>query len=124
MRSYLEMAEDRTEAARKESHEAVTTCVDDLDQLATPEEMLLSAVSGEDAQDRSDRTILTPWVKFLWESYRQCLDLLRNNSRVEKSYNDSSSSVEKLYHETAKKVRHHSCLDMLIDNKNKLSNPH
>ena len=50
--------------------------------------MLLAAVTAEDAQDRSDRAILTPWVKFLWESYRQCLDLLRNNNRVEQLYHD------------------------------------
>ena len=50
--------------------------------------LLLAAVTAEDAQDRSDRAILTPWVKFLWESYRQCLDLLRNNNRVEQLYHD------------------------------------
>ena len=50
--------------------------------------LLLAAVTAEDAQDRSDRAILTPWVKFLWESYRQCLDLLRNNNRVERLYHD------------------------------------
>lgn len=49
---------------------------------------LHSAVSGEDAQDRSDRTILTPWVKFLWESYCQCLELLRTNAHVETLYHD------------------------------------
>jgi len=87
VRHYLQLAEERTEAARKESHQAVVD-IDDLDNLTTPEEMLLSAVSGEDAQDRSDRTILTPWVKFLWESYRQCLELLRTNSRVERLYHD------------------------------------
>ncbi|CAB4061812.1 EIF3A [Lepeophtheirus salmonis] len=54
----------------------------------TPEMIMLSAVSGEDAQDRSDRTILMPWVKFLWESYCQCLELLRTNVRVERLYHD------------------------------------
>jgi len=48
----------------------------------------MSAVSGEDMQDRTDRAILTPWLKFLWESYRQCLDLLRNNVTVEKLYHE------------------------------------
>lgn len=61
LRGYLRMAEERTEAAREQSAQAVID-TDDLDNLATPESILLSAVSGEDAQDRSDRTILTPWV--------------------------------------------------------------
>lgn len=50
--------------------------------------LLLSAVSGEDVQARTDRVVLIPWVKFLWESYRQCLDLLRNNNRLEGLYQD------------------------------------
>lgn len=87
IRGYLRMAEDKTNAARKQSQQAVID-IDDLDNLATPESILLSAVSGEDAQDRSDRTILTPWVKFLWESYCQCLELLRTNAHVETLYHD------------------------------------
>ncbi|KAJ8878273.1 hypothetical protein PR048_018850 [Dryococelus australis] len=87
IRGYLRTAEERTEAAREQSQQAVID-IDDLDMLATPESLLLSAVSGEDAQDRSDRTILTPWVKFLWESYCQCLELLRTNAHVENLYHD------------------------------------
>lgn len=87
IRGYLRMAEEKTNAARKQSQQAVID-IDDLDNLATPESILLSAVSGEDAQDRSDRTILTPWVKFLWESYCQCLELLRTNAHVESLYHD------------------------------------
>ena len=82
------MAEERTEAAQQQSSQAVLD-IDDLDNLATPESILLmSAVCGEDAQDRSDRTILLPWVKFLWESYCQCLELLRVNSHCEILYHD------------------------------------
>lgn len=87
IRGYLRMAEEKTDAARKQSQQAVVE-IDDLDNLVTPESILLSAVSGEDAQDRSDRTILTPWVKFLWESYCQCLELLRTNAHCEILYHD------------------------------------
>lgn len=89
IRFYLRSAEERTENARNQSQQAVTDIeIDDLDNLATPESILLSAVSADDAQDRSDRTILTPWVKFLWESYCQSLELLRTNVHVETLYHD------------------------------------
>lgn len=89
IRGYLKMAEERTEAAQQQSSQAVAVLdIDDLDNLATPESLLMSAVCGEDAQDRSDRTILLPWVKFLWESYGQCIELLRVNSHCEILYHD------------------------------------
>ena len=91
-KGYLSMAEKRTDAAKQESVDSVQD-IDDLDNLATPEMILLSAVSGEDAQDRSDRKILMPWVKFLWESYCQCLELLRTNVRVERLYHDIAQQV-------------------------------
>ena len=50
--------------------------------------LMLATVSGEDSQDRADRTVLTPWVKFLWEVYRHVLDILKNNNKVEKLYQD------------------------------------
>ncbi|GFU02002.1 eukaryotic translation initiation factor 3 subunit A [Nephila pilipes] len=92
VRRYLALAEEKTEAAREESQQAVVD-IDDLDQVQTPENLLLSAVSSEDTQDRTDRVVLTPWVKFLWESYRQCLELLRNNSRVERLYHDIAAQA-------------------------------
>ena len=95
VQGYLQMAEKRTDAAKQESVDSVQD-IDDLDNLATPEMILLSAVSGEDAQDRSDRKILMPWVKFLWESYCQCLELLRTNVRVERLYHDIAQQVRKL----------------------------
>eukprot|EP00887_Chlorella_sp_A99_P004683 scaffold4.g4683.t1 len=57
-----------------------------LDADASPEEMLLSYVSGEKSKDRTDRELVTPWFKFLWETYRNALDILRNNSRLEAVY--------------------------------------
>ena len=88
VRKYLELAESKAEIAKEAAQAATIADVDDLDNLATPENILLSAVSSEVSQDRTDRVLLLPWVKFLWESYRQCLDLLKNNARTEKLYHE------------------------------------
>jgi hypothetical protein len=40
VRFYLNLAEEKTEAARQESHQAVVD-IDDLDNVATPENILL-----------------------------------------------------------------------------------
>uniref|UniRef100_A0A0N5ANF3 Eukaryotic translation initiation factor 3 subunit A n=1 Tax=Syphacia muris TaxID=451379 RepID=A0A0N5ANF3_9BILA len=82
---FLELAQQKTEEAQKTSIEKVEE-IDDLDQADAPENLLLSAVSGAAAQDRMDRTVLSPWLRFLWDSYRNCLDLLRNNAVVEQLY--------------------------------------
>ena len=60
--------------------------VEDLEAIETPESILLSTVSGEQSRDRTDRAIVTPWLKFLWETYRTVLEILKNNARLEIMY--------------------------------------
>nr|XP_037283857.1 eukaryotic translation initiation factor 3 subunit A-like [Rhipicephalus microplus] len=112
VRGYLDLAEEKTEAAREESQQAVVD-IDDLDNVQTPESLLLSAVSSEDTQDRTDRVVLTPWVKFLWESYRQCLELLRNNSRVESLYHDIARQAFKFCLKYSRKTEFRKLCDHL-----------
>lgn len=69
---------------------AATTSIDDLEASETPESILLATVSGEQSRDRTDRAIVTPWLKFLWEAYRTVLDILRNNARLETLYQSTA----------------------------------
>lgn len=85
---FLKLANERANAAREESEQAVLQEVEDLDVIMTPENLLLSTVSGEGVKERSDRVLLAPWVKFLWESYRNMLELLKNNNTIERVYAD------------------------------------
>ncbi|CAI2348647.1 unnamed protein product [Caenorhabditis sp. 36 PRJEB53466] len=86
---FLKLAEQKTEDAQKQSIEKVEE-IGDLDQGDIPERLLLAVVSGAAAQDRMDRTVLAPWLRFLWDSYRNCLELLRNNAQVEQLYHTIS----------------------------------
>lgn len=88
VKRYVDLAEEKAEWAKNRAASRTTDDVDDLDVVQTPEEILLSAVSSEDQQDRSERVKLIPWVRFLWEAYRQCLDILKNNVRTEALYHE------------------------------------
>ena len=90
-----------TAAAAKEAE------VDDLEESETPESMLLGSVSVEESKDRTDRVLVTPWLKFLWEAYRTALDILKNNARLEISYQQVASQALKfcLTHERKTEFR-------------------
>ena len=64
--------------------------MEDLEAIETPESILLSTVSGEQSRDRTDRAIVTPWLKFLWETYRTVLEILKNNARLEVMYQSTA----------------------------------
>ncbi|XP_073282074.1 eukaryotic translation initiation factor 3 subunit A-like [Primulina huaijiensis] len=87
IKHFMQMATEKAELARNQAQaleEALD--VDDLEADKRPEDLLLSYVSGERGKDRSDRELVTPWFKFLWETYRTVLEILRNNSRLETLY--------------------------------------
>lgn len=95
LKKFIELAEQKvTEAQAKadeiqqslESNAGATSNVEDLDAIETPETILLATVSGEQSKDRTDRAIVTPWLKFLWETYRTVLEILKNNARLEVMY--------------------------------------
>ncbi|KUJ21126.1 putative eukaryotic translation initiation factor 3 subunit A [Mollisia scopiformis] len=94
LKKFIELAEEKVKTAQAKADEVqseletttATASVDDLEASETPESILLSTVSGEQSRDRTDRAIVTPWLKFLWETYRTVLDILRNNARLEIMY--------------------------------------
>ncbi|ODM99048.1 Eukaryotic translation initiation factor 3 subunit A [Orchesella cincta] len=92
IRSYIRMAEDnrgsksidKKKTAAEASTESISIVeVDDLDNLSMADMTLLKTGTRKEWTHRSDSL-----VKFLWESYTQCLDLLRNNPRLENLYHD------------------------------------
>ncbi|KAG6640033.1 eukaryotic translation initiation factor 3 subunit A-like [Carya illinoinensis] len=87
IKHFMHLSTERAEQARTQAQaleEALD--VEDLEADKRPEDLMLSYVSGEKGKDRSDRELVTPWFKFLWETYRTVLEILRNNSKLEALY--------------------------------------
>ena len=97
-RRFIELAEQKVSEAQQKADEITTqgtsaetaeaslASVGDLEAMETPESILLATVSGEQTKDRTDRAVVTPWLKFLWETYRTVLDIFKNNARLEVMY--------------------------------------
>ncbi|KAH8060836.1 hypothetical protein JL721_9059 [Aureococcus anophagefferens] len=77
-------------AAKKANLAAAAKSVADLDCEQTPESIMMSTMTDEGDGERSEREALVPWLKFLWETYRSVLDILRTNSKLEKVYHGTS----------------------------------
>lgn len=100
LKKFIELSVEKVTAAQKKADEVQSTLeasgdsnVEDLEASETPESILLATVSGEQSKDRTDRAIVTPWLKFLWEAYRTVLDILRNNARLEILYQSTASQA-------------------------------
>jgi len=84
---FIQLSDAKVQEAQEKADRVVAlTDVDDLEAMETPESILLGAVSGDQNKDRTDRALVTPWLKFLWESYRTALETLKNNARLEVIY--------------------------------------
>ncbi|KAF8639053.1 hypothetical protein AX17_001749 [Amanita inopinata Kibby_2008] len=83
---FVQLADAKVRDAQEKAAVKSAVDVDDLEASETPESILLGAVSGDQNKDRTDRALVTPWLKFLWESYRTSLETLKNNARLEAIY--------------------------------------
>ncbi len=93
IKKFISLADAKVIEAQEKAERAVAVDVDDLEASETPEDVLLGAVSGDQNKDRTDRALVTPWLKFSWESYRTALETLKNNARLEAIYQVMTSSL-------------------------------
>ncbi|KAI8999952.1 hypothetical protein BC832DRAFT_571548 [Gaertneriomyces semiglobifer] len=86
IKKFIELSEAKVADAQEKAEKITLDSVEDLEASETPESIILSTVSTDVDKDRTDREVVTPWLKFLWEAYRTALDILRNNARLEILY--------------------------------------
>ncbi|CAL1701727.1 unnamed protein product [Somion occarium] len=101
---FIQLADAKVQEAQEKADKAIALDVDDLEASETPESILLGAVSGDQTKDRTDRALVTPWLKFLWESYRTALETLKNNARLETIYQQVAQQAFKFCLKHQRKV--------------------
>ncbi|KAH7333951.1 hypothetical protein B0J17DRAFT_771043 [Rhizoctonia solani] len=105
VKKFIQLADAKVQEAQEKADQLVAVDdVDDLEATETPENVLLSAVSGDQNKDRTDRALVTPWLKFLWESYRTALETLKNNARLEGIYQQIAAQAFKFCLKHTRKV--------------------
>ncbi|TKX27566.1 eukaryotic translation initiation factor 3 subunit A [Elsinoe australis] len=120
-RKFIELAEQKVTEAQAKADEVTSEAdrekalanVGDLEASETPESILLSTVSGEQSKDRTDRAIVTPWLKFLWETYRTVLDIFKNNARLEVMYQTTAHQAFQFCLKYARKTEFRRLCELL-----------
>ncbi|KAF9471257.1 hypothetical protein BDN70DRAFT_977463 [Pholiota conissans] len=101
---FIQLADAKVREAQEKAAVKSAVDIDDLEASETPESILLGAVSGDQSKDRTDRALVTPWLKFLWESYRTSLETLKNNARLESIYQQIAQQAFKFCLKHQRKV--------------------
>ncbi|RLN96376.1 hypothetical protein BBJ28_00025139, partial [Nothophytophthora sp. Chile5] len=92
IKHFVTQAERKLAAAKQESNELnlLAAAKVDLDAAQTPEDVMLSTTTFEGSSDRTDREVVVPWLRFMWETYRTVLDILKSNSKLEPLYKSTA----------------------------------
>ncbi|KAF2643189.1 hypothetical protein P280DRAFT_467254 [Massarina eburnea CBS 473.64] len=120
-KKFIELAEQKVTEAQEKAEKVQASLetpgdaqnIDDLEASETPESILLSTVSGEQSRDRTDRAIVTPWLKFLWETYRTVLDIFKNNARLEIMYQSTALQAFQFCSKYARKTEFRRLCELL-----------
>mmetsp|Transcript_7673 Transcript_7673/g.11534 ORF Transcript_7673/g.11534 Transcript_7673/m.11534 type:complete len:968 (+) Transcript_7673:90-2993(+) len=88
----IDISENRATNARLKAN-AISAVevkqIGDLEAEASPESIMLSTMTEEGGKERTDREVVVPWLKFLWEAYRTVLDILKTNTKLEQVYHST-----------------------------------
>ncbi|KAI9093821.1 hypothetical protein DFS34DRAFT_717145 [Phlyctochytrium arcticum] len=113
IKRFIELSEAKVADAQAKADALTIDTVEDLEASETPESIILSTVSAEVDKDRTDREVVTPWLKFLWEAYRTALDILRNNARLEILYQSVANQAFQFCLKYARKTEFRRLCELL-----------
>eukprot|EP00933_Yihiella_yeosuensis_P034259 TRINITY_DN2776_c0_g1_i6.p1 TRINITY_DN2776_c0_g1~~TRINITY_DN2776_c0_g1_i6.p1 ORF type:complete len:1229 (+),score=452.93 TRINITY_DN2776_c0_g1_i6:132-3818(+) len=84
-----EAAEEKVTEAKKEQDIKLGQMAD-LDEMDSPETILLQAIQAGDTRQQSQDKDVHTHFRFLWDTYKVILDVLKSNNRLEDVYHETS----------------------------------
>jgi translation initiation factor 3 subunit A len=70
-------------------------------------------MTDEASKHRTDREVVVPWLKFLWETYRTILELLHKNSKYDRLYHKTCEKAFKFCEEYKRNLEFRRLCDIL-----------
>lgn len=124
VRFLIDLAEKRTEEARKSVDEAILEGAEDLEDgaMETPETLLLEAAGNALTKERMDRQQVVPWMRFLWEVYRVVLDIVKTHNKLELCYHSMATKAFTFCIKYKRFMEFRRLCDMLRQHLNQLIN--
>uniref|UniRef100_A0A7S3L380 PCI domain-containing protein n=1 Tax=Amphora coffeiformis TaxID=265554 RepID=A0A7S3L380_9STRA len=116
IRYLMNRAETQCAAAQAAVDQATlqqTTANEEEELGATPEAILLSTIAMDPAKSQRDSALLLPTLKFLWETYRAILDILRSSSKLEHVYHTAAQNALAFCRTYKRRVEFRHLTDML-----------
>eukprot|EP01116_Phalansterium_solitarium_P006298 TRINITY_DN185_c0_g1_i1.p1 TRINITY_DN185_c0_g1~~TRINITY_DN185_c0_g1_i1.p1 ORF type:complete len:1214 (+),score=437.05 TRINITY_DN185_c0_g1_i1:175-3642(+) len=89
VKHFLAEADAKAQEAQSKAEKITLDAGLDLDE-ADEDSIIIGTSSADDLKNRTDREVVTPWLKFLWDTYRNVLEILRNNNKLESLYQDTA----------------------------------
>ena len=112
----MDLTESEASKARAKADKvslAAAAKVSDLEQEESPESIMLSSMTEEGAKDRTDREVVLPWLRFLWETYRAVLELLYKLPKLDRVYHKICEKALKFCLDYSRTMEFRRLCDML-----------
>ena len=119
----MEKAEEKCKNAKECAEEMALTSgdgevtveedEDDVDDVNTHQSILLSTMSLDPEKTQRETAVVLPSLKFLWETYRAILDILRSNSKLEHLYHSAAIRALEFCKEYNRRMEFRRLCDML-----------
>lgn len=110
---YLMDAAEKKCTDAKASADALADAVLDEDSAEASSHILLSNMSADPTKTQRDTALLLPSLKFLWETYRAVLDILKSNSKLEHVYHAAAMGALKFCRTYKRRTEFRRLCDML-----------